>query len=453
MAGIDGLISGLKTSEMIASLMQIEARPQNILKTKVAASQTFVSALQQLNTKMAAMAEAAGKTAKPAGTDLYSAASSSDKVTAAVTAGAAAGSLDMVVKQTASAQVSLSAALTSWPTDATEITINAAGTSTTLNVGGKSLDEVVSEVNKANKGVSAVKIAAGVDAAGTAQYRIQLTSTATGADAGFSVTANGADPFSTAGGGMVLKAARNAEVTLWAGVPGAETTISSATNTFTGLMPGVDVTVTSASETPVTLTVVRDDKAVTDVASKLVAGLVDIFSYINRNAAVTTSTSSGTTKATGGLFTGDSGVRDIKQSMMTAATSPVDGRSPSEIGIVITKDGTVEFDAEKFAAALAADPGKTQATLQTIAGRVEAAGKTASDKYDGTITQRIKGQESEVRSLTTQIEDWDRRLASRQSTLQSVWSNLEVKLGQLQSQQEWLTSQIDSLNFTSGSKK
>jgi hypothetical protein len=30
---------------------------------------------------------------------------------------------------------------------------------------------------------------------------------------------------------------------------------------------------------------------------------------------------------------------------------------------------------------------------------------------------------------------------------------LEVKLGQLQSQQEWLTSQIDSLNFTSGSKK
>lgn len=453
MAGIDGLISGLKTTEMIASLMQIEARPQNILKTKVAASQTFVSALQQLNTKMAAMAEAAGKTAKPAGTDLYTAASSSDKVTAAVTAGAAAGSLDMVVKQTASAQVSLSAALTSWPTDATEITINAAGTSTTLNVDGKSLDEVVSEVNKANKGVSAVKIAAGVDAAGAAQYRIQLTSTATGSDAGFSVTANGTDPFSTAGGGMVLKAARNAEVTLWAGVPGAEITISSPTNTFTGLMPGVDVTVTSASDTPVTLTVVRDDKAVTDVASKLVAGLVDIFSYINRNAAVTTSTSSGTTQATGGLFTGDSGVRDIKQSMMTAATSPVDGRSPSEIGIVITKDGTVEFDAEKFDAALAADPGKTQATLQTIAGRVEAAGKTASDKYDGTITQRIKGQESEVRSLTTQIEDWDRRLASRQSTLQSVWSNLEVKLGQLQSQQEWLTSQIDSLNFTSGSKK
>ena len=188
-------------------------------------------------------------------------------------------------------------------------------------------------------------------------------------------------------------------------------------------------------------------------SAKLVAGLVDIFSYINRNAAVTTSTSSGTTKATGGLFTGDSGIRDIKQSMMAAATSPVDGRSPSEIGIVITKDGTVEFNAEKFAAALAADPVKTQAALQSIAARVETAGKTASDKYDGTITQRVKGQESEVRSLTTQIEDWDRRLASRQSTLQSVWSNLEVKLGQLQSQQEWLTSQIDSLNYSSGSKK
>ncbi|WAP51677.1 hypothetical protein OL239_18335 [Arthrobacter sp. ATA002] len=250
MVGIDGLISGLKTSEMIASLMQIEARPQNILKSKVAANQTFVSALQQLNTRMAALAEAAGKVAKPAGTDLFSAASSSDKVTAVTTTGTAAGSLDMVVKQTASAQVSLSGALTSWPTDATEITINAAGTSTTLNVGGKSLDEVVSEVNKSNKGVTAVKIAAGVDDTGAAQYRIQLTSTATGADAAFSLTSNGTDPFSTAGGGMPLKAAQNAEVTLWAGVPGAETTISSATNTFTGLMPGVDVTVSSASKLP-----------------------------------------------------------------------------------------------------------------------------------------------------------------------------------------------------------
>ncbi|MBP3037678.1 flagellar filament capping protein FliD [Arthrobacter sp. zg-ZUI100] len=453
MAGIDGLISGLKTTEMIASLMQIEARPQNILKSKVAANQTFVSALQQLNTRIATLSEAAGKVAKPAGTDLHTAASSSDKVTAVATAGAAAGSLDMVVKQTASAQVSLSGALSSWPSDATEITISSAGASTILNVDGKSLDEVVSEVNKSNKGVTAVKIAAGVDAAGTTQYRIQLTSSATGTDAAFSLTTNGTDPFSTAGGGLALKSARNAEVTLWAGVPGAETTITSATNTFTGLMPGVDVTVSSASETPVTLTVVRDDKAITDVAAGLVAGLVDLFSYVNKNSAVTTSTTSGTTKTTGGLFTGDSGIRDIKQSLMSAATSPVDGRSPSEIGVVITKDGTVEFDAEKFAAALAADPVKTQAALQTIAGRVEAAGKTASDKYDGTITQRITGQESEVRSLTTQIEDWDRRLASRQSTLQSVWSNLEVKLGQLQSQQEWLTSQIDSLNFSSGSKK
>lgn len=453
MVGIDGLISGLKTTEMIAELMSIEARPQVMLKTKVAASQTFVSALQQLNTKMAALAEAAGKTAKPAGTDLYSAASSSDKVTAAVTTGAAAGSLDLVVKQTASAQVSLSAALTSWPTDATEITISSAGTSTTLNVAGKSLDEVVSEVNKSNKGVTAVKIAAGTDAAGTAQYRIQLTSSATGTDAAFGLTATGTDPFSAAGGGLALKAARNAEVTLWSGVPGAETTITSATNSFKGLMPGVDVTVSAASDTPVTLTVVRDDKAISDVAAGLTAGLVDLFAFINRNSAVTTSTSSGTTKSTGGLFTGDSGIRDIKQAMMSAATGPVDGRSPSEIGIIITKDGTVEFDAEKFAAALAADPVKTQATLQTIAGRVEAAGKTASDKYDGTITQRITGQESEVRSLTTQIENWDRRLASRKATLDSVWSNLEVKLGKLQSQQEWLTSQIDSLSYSSGSKK
>jgi len=252
----------------------------------------------------------------------------------------------------------------------------------------------------------------------------------------------------------VLKTAQDAKLTLWAGTPAAQE-ITSSTNTFKALMPGVDITL--AADTPantaLTINVARDDEAISKVASDLVAGLSDVFAYINRNSAVTVSTSSGNTSATGGVFTGDAGIRDVKRQIMEAATSPIDGRSPSEIGVVITKDGTVEFNAEKFAAAMAADPTKTQETLQVIAGRVETAGKVASDKYDGLITQRITGQESTIRSLNTQIEDWDRRLASRESTLKMVWGNLEVKLSQLQSQQDWLTGQLASLSSSNSGKK
>ncbi|MCC9195049.1 flagellar filament capping protein FliD [Arthrobacter sp. zg-Y916] len=443
--GIDGLISGIDTTSMIKQLMEIEARPQTLLKNKVSTTQLFATALQNLNAKIASLAEAAAKTAKPAGTDLFKASTTSEKVTAATTAGAAAGSLDISASQTATAQVSLSSAMAAWPSNSV-LAISANGTVTSFDTTDKSLDQVISEVNKANLGVTGVKIATGsVD--GVQQYRVQFTAAKTGSEGAFTASLGGTDM-------DVLKTAQDAKLTLWAGTPAAQE-ITSSSNTFKALMPGVDITL--AADTPantaLTINVARDDEAISKVASDLVAGLADVFAYINKNSAVTVSTSSGSTSTSGGLFTGDAGVRDIKRQIMDAATSPIDGRSPSEIGIVITKDGTVEFNAEKFAAAMAADPAKTEATLQTIAGRVEAAGKVASDKYDGLITQRITGQESTLKALNTQIEDWDRRLASRESTLKMVWSNLEVKLSQLQSQQDWLTGQLASLNTSSSGKK
>lgn len=443
--GIDGLISGIETSAMIKQLMDIEARPQLILKNKVSTTALFADALRSLNSKLSALTENAAKVSKPAGIDLFKAGTTSDKVTAATTSGAAAGSLDISVNQTATAQVSLSAALAAWPSNSV-LSISANGTVTSFDTTDKTLDEVISEVNKANLGVTGVKIATGsVD--GVQQYRVQFTAAKTGSEGAFTASLGGADM-------DVLKTAQDAKLTLWAGTPAAQE-ITSSTNTFKGLMPGVDITL--AADTPantaLTINVARDDEAISKVASDLVAGLADVFAYINRSSAVTVSTSSGNTSASGGVFTSDAGIRDIKRQIMEAATGPVDGRSPSEIGVVITKDGTVQFDAEKFAAAMAADPTKTQETLQTIAGRVEAAGKVTSDKYDGLITQRITGQESTIKALNTQIEDWDRRLASRESTLKMIWGNLEVKLSQLQSQQDWLTGQLASLNTSNSGKK
>ena len=51
---IGGLISGLDTATIISQLMQLEAQPQTRLKTKVTVEQSAVTALQALNTKLAA---------------------------------------------------------------------------------------------------------------------------------------------------------------------------------------------------------------------------------------------------------------------------------------------------------------------------------------------------------------------------------------------------------------
>jgi flagellar hook-associated protein 2 len=143
----------------------------------------------------------------------------------------------------------------------------------------------------------------------------------------------------------------------------------------------------------------------------------------------------------------------VEREIMVAATAPVNGRSPSEIGIEITKDGTIKFDAEKFAKALADDPAHVETALQTIAGRVDAAAVNASDKYEGLITSKIKGQESLVSSLNDQILNWDKRLAGREAALKKVYSSLEVMMSNMNSQMSWLSSQLAALPSSAPSNK
>ena len=444
---IDGLVSGLDTTSLINSLMQLEAVPQNLLKNKVTASQAYISALQGLNAKVATLGDTAQATAKAKALDLFSTTSSFDKVVATATTGAQPGEIDLVVGRLAQAQKSVTAAMSVWADDPPELTITGAdGTQTRVTAASTSLDDVASAINAAGAGVSATKVAVG-----GGEFRLQLSSAGTGAAGAFSVargSATGADVFAEPGAATVRVAA-DAEITLWAGSAAAQT-ITSSTNTFENLLPGVAVTVAAASTDPVTIGIARDDTAIAAVAASLVTGLNDIFSLIKARSAVTTGTSStGATTSSGGAFSGDSTVRDVNQRIMSAAIAPIGGKSPSEYGIVVTKTGTIEFNAEKFAAALAKDPAATQAALQGIAARVEVAATTISDRFDGLLTARITGQQSSVRDLSDRISDWDLRLNARRTTLERVYSALEVQLSALNAQSSYLQSQLSSLSGSS----
>lgn len=432
---LDGLSSGLNTTELIKSLMQVEAIPQNILKNKVKSTQTMVSALQALNTKVADLATLSKKLATPEALQLFSSTSSSDGVKATASAGANPGSLEVTVSKLAQSQIHVSEALAEWPGSTFEIKSADGSKSTSIVAASNSLDDVIKAVNASDSGVKAVKVATGD---GTT-FRVQFSSVETGAKNGFTITtADG----NTAEDLNVIRQAQDSELTLWSGTD-AEQKVTSATNTFASLLPGVDITVSKVSSEPVTISVSRDTEATTKVASDLVDKLNDLFKFIALNSAVSTGVGGATT---GMIFTGDSTVRDVKQLVMEAVIAPIDGKSPSEIGISITKDGKLEFDSEKFAKVLAEDPTRIDAALQAVSSRVADTTSTLSNKYDGAITSRIKGQESMVSRLDTQILDWDRRLATREATLKRTYSALEVQLSKLNSQQSYMASQLSSLN-------
>ena len=54
-ASVSGLVSGLDTATIISQLMQVEAAPQTLLKTKLSSEQTTIANLQSLNAKFAAL--------------------------------------------------------------------------------------------------------------------------------------------------------------------------------------------------------------------------------------------------------------------------------------------------------------------------------------------------------------------------------------------------------------
>jgi flagellar hook-associated protein 2 len=472
-SSIDGLVSGLNTTSLISQLMKVEAMPQDALKTRQASTTKLITALQSVNTKVASLATFATNTADPASWTAATAtvstpASGTVSATATTTSSAQPGSMTFSVDQVATAQVSLSNLVpdngTLVPQSPPSVTVRKAdGTYLTVEPASGSLADVAAAVNKAaDAGIRATVVR--VTTGATPEYRIQFTGTTTGADGSFEVFAGTqADVVAATAAGTdqslridqnSFQLAQNAKVTLWKGNPALEQTVEQSSNTFSELMTGVDVTVTkvtAAGDDPTTVTVARDSAAMSTMAKNFIGSLGLALSDISSQTATTTTTdSSGKAKVTGGVLSGESAVRDLSQQLVSAASMPVGGKSPSSVGITLNMDGTFTFDEDAFATAFAADPAGVQTMLTGIASRVQSVATTASDASTGTLTEKITSEQGVVSNLGDQIDGWDVRLQLRQTALEKTYSALEVSLSNLQSQQSWLTGQLASLPTSSG---
>ena len=462
-SAIDGLVSGLDTTTIISQLMQLEAAPQTQLKSKVTTTDSIVSALQGLNTKLSSLGESAKTAAAAASWQAVSATSSATSATATTSAGAQPSSLTFTVAALATRQTSLSTTVTNTSLAANyggSLTLatgdTAAPTATAISLTGVTdLAGVAKAINEADAGVTATLVKVS-----ETESRLQLTSTATGVASGFDLYAGTltaaevqAAPVAPAAGsalmgraaGTLIGAAADAKITLWAGT-GAAVDVTSTTNTFAGVLTGIDFTISKVEADPITLTVKRNDAALTTLASGLVTNISTVLSEITSRTKSTTSTVDGRAVTKGGILSGDSAVRGIQQAVVSAASDPVNSISPSTVGIVLGKDGTITFDAAIFAAALAADPDKVQAVVSGLAERLQAVSTNLSDKTTGAITLKIQGQQSYVKNLGDQVINWDTRLEMRRAALEKQYAALEVALGKLGSQSDWLTSQLDALS-------
>lgn len=457
---LDGLVSGLDTTALINALMDVHAIPRNLMSAKADDKKLIISQLQSLNTSLQELAVKAAKAASGELMNGFTATSSSEKVTVTLRPDAAALSADIVVDRLAQKHAVVTAASTAWPDGPATLTLeNAAGDRLEVTAASSSMTDVARAIHDAGFGISASVVSAGTDANGDPLQRLQLVATESGAQGAFRVYRGGeaavadgtAVDVSTEQGAAVVATGTDAQVRLWAGT-GAEQIITSSSNTFTELFTGVDVTVGAASATPVTIAVAVDDAARTTAATDFIKQIASLLTRIDNGSKATVGESSGD-KTTLGVFTADSTVRGLRQALAQAVQYPVDGVSPSTVGISIDRYGVLTIDEKKFAAALADDPDAVTSLVSGIASRVQQTTETYSDKYDGLLTARITGQQKEVDALGDQVERWDLRLEQRRATLERTYARLETMLSQMQSQSAYLTSQLSSLpSFDTGSK-
>lgn len=440
---------------MINQLISAEAAPQTRLKSKVTTAQTAVASYQSVNSRVSALKTASDAVSQLSTWRGVKATSTSTSVSATAIAGAtnsAAGTTTFDVAQLAKSQISAGKVPVTGPATAAttfDITIapldgSSPGTTKTITLGDdKSAAGLAEAINAAGIGVKAAVVTTG-----GSENILQLSGTKTGA----------ANAFKLSGLDVALTnhaEASNAKLNIGGGEDLGGYTVTSETNTFSKLMPGVSLTV-SKLETGVTVSAAQDVSGIADKFQAMVdaanAALTEISSQTAYNAA---------TKK-GSPLTGDFAVRNMSQQILSGISQGLSWDNPNydsnvaedpttnpkklsasfaKLGIQLDSTGKLQFDSAKFTAAYNADP-----------DAIKKAGIAAGDKFEAlttTMTQNISsvitGRNNEIDQLTTQIENWDIRLASKRLSLQKTYSDLEVSLGKLKEQSNWLAGQLAGL--------
>ena len=242
---------------------------------------------------------------------------------------------------------------------------------------------MVAGINKSNSGVqaTAVQVSPG-------QYKLQLTSSTTGAAAAFSVSGLG-----SLGAMSNTATAQDAQITVGAGTPAAYT-ISSSTNTFSDAIPNMTFTVSQLA-TGVSLQTSPDGSGIADKVQAMVDSANAVLTEITNDTAYDAQ------KQQASVLTGDMTAESLRNNILSAVGSMLgNGASATSVGLSVSKDGQITFDRNAFQSAFDADPASVQAAFTPggayapaqsgLSGTItlqKSTDATQPGAYDVTVTQ------------------------------------------------------------------
>ncbi len=430
MSFIDGLASGLNTTEIIDALMAVERLPQDRVVARREKSQEASEQLGSMRTSVNAIRTAAADLRLGSGWQRLTGTSSSESVQVEATAGGFTGSITFQVDSLATTNVIYS-------TDVVE--------SLDTNVGtGGTLGQVVESIN-GNDDLNFVAVA--IDTGDG--YRLQLAAKEGGADSAIVLDTTG---FEDIGGFTTLTDGADAQITFDGLNPYS---VTSSSNTFAGIMPGVNLTVGEVSEDPVTVTVEHDFEQLADS----VGALVEQFNELKTTMANATRVDPNVETQVPLAFNPD--VRRSEQGLLRAFVDPVSAsglEAPTLVGISLQRDGTLTFDREKFLETATTDIDELTRLFVApgvddepgVLDRLVTAADTAAAFGTGLLSSAEEAEKARIEAFTDQIDTFEARLERKEEQLRKTYSALETALGNLNNQSNWLAGQLGSLSSNTG---
>jgi len=336
-ASISGVVSGLKTDEIIAKLLELEGASVRRLEARKAALQTKLTAWQDLNTRVLALQTKANALSTKSAFQVKSFTSSDEDIaTGSATSTADVGTYFLKITQLAKTHQIKTQGYA-------DINTTKVGTGTvTIQVGtGDEVEITIDDTNNTLAGLrdainkSDAEVTASIinDGTGT-PYRLVITSDTMGTDGEITLE-------STLSGGTTptfsdLQAAQDASITFGEGA--GAITVTKSTNTVTDLIPGVTLNLVDADASKtITVNIQHNTASIKQGIKDFVEQFNNLMTFIEEQSDYDPETSTAAT-----LF-GDSNLRFIQSDLRSRISNPITGLSQSikvlsQIGITTSGD-------------------------------------------------------------------------------------------------------------------
>jgi len=443
-----GVGSGIDAESIIAKLVSLERAPITRIDAKTKSTNDQISAYGRILSATEKLRTAAGKLDSSYDFQAFSATvADTDYASANATSLASTGSYTMRVEQLAQANKLQSAANPSVGAGNLKISLGTVGGSYTqtadINFTGSTLEELRSEINAADAGVTATIIN------GDSGPRLVLTSKETGAENAIKLegtlgldTAFDYDPDSPTASFTELTTAQDAEATI-DGV-----TVTSASNTLDDAVSGLSITLTKAHNPLVptestTLTVTPDTETMTGYAEDFVTAWNELNSLFKSLTAYDSANKKAAT------LTGDQTVRSIETQLRDMLFSSPAGASStyprlSDIGITLGQDGKLTLDSSKFSEALEDGFAEASSTITAFG----AGFKTLTDTLvssAGPIETKTDALDAMLELLEDRREALELQVTAIEKRYRAQFTALDALVGSLQTQSSYLSQQLARL--------